>query len=91
MRVETWYFDKLGARVPAREAVSGEVRQYDDDGRLLLTVHLQNDGDGWQQVRALHEVEGASGGNQLFHAVPDTAARSRVPTRQRPRPHLEAG
>ncbi len=57
MRVETLYFDSEGKRVGAREGVTGEVRQYDDDGRLVLTVHLEsvteNDRRRWYQVRAL--------------------------------------
>ena len=57
MRVETLYFDAQGNQVDARVAVVGEVRQYDERDKLVLTVHLasveENSRRRWHQVRAL--------------------------------------
>jgi len=63
LRVETLYFDDQGSQVHARDAVAGEVRQYDDRDRLVLTVHLasteENSRRRWLQVRDLGAPPGA--------------------------------
>ena len=83
MRVETFYFDAHGKQVTAREAVSGEVRQYDDRDRLILRVHLESvDEDGrrrWHQVRALGSARPAPPRPDVSEKASGTPAAEPVP------------
>ncbi len=76
MRVETLYFDAQGNQVHARDAVSGEVRQYDERDRLVLTVHLasveEDSRRRWRQVRALGTQSSGAG----LDRVADRGARA---------------